>query len=349
VSPPALECVGVSVGYGRDFVLRDVDLAVDAGEVMALLGPSGSGKTTLLHAVAGFVAPMAGEIRLGGVPASTSRGSIAPEHRRVGMVFQHYALWPHMTALDTVAYPLRRAGLARSDARARAGDLLGRVGIGALADRRPHQMSGGEQQRVGLARALAREPTIYLFDEPTAHLDAHLRATVVEELARHRSEAGAAALYATHEPAEALAVADRVAVVHDGRVAQIGTPTEVYARPADRTVAGLTGRASFLSAPWRPAGQESIRCEMSAISAVVECANASSAAAGATLAVRPDWATLGGDLPGLLRSVQFHGTYSEYHVDTDAGTVIIRETGEPRASAGEPTSWSLRRCWLLAD
>ena len=186
----ALACSGVTLDYPGVPVLAGIDLVIADGEVMALLGASGSGKTTLIHAVAGFVTPTAGEIWLGGSLVSTPRRCVAPERRRVGMVFQNYALWPHMTALDTVAYPLRRAGIAQRAAHERARELLDRVGVGALAMRTPAEMSGGEQQRVGLARALARDADLYVFDEPSAHLDAHLRMTVLDEFARQRAISG---------------------------------------------------------------------------------------------------------------------------------------------------------------
>ena len=165
------------------------------------------------------------------------------------MVFQDHALWPHLSVLDTVAYPLRRAGAPKSAARQAARDILEQLGLGPLAERRPGQLSGGEQQRVGLARALARGPGLYLFDEPTAHLDASLRGQILEEVARRRAADGAAAIYATHDAAEALAIADRVAVLHSGRMAQAGPPAEVYAAPDDLIVAALTGPMSVLHAP----------------------------------------------------------------------------------------------------
>ena len=251
----ALDCRGVCLRYRAGVpVLTDVDLAVAPGEVVALLGPSGSGKTTLLHAVAGFVAPAGGEIRLGGRTVSTARRCTPPERRRVGMVFQSYALWPHLTVLDTVAYPLRRRGVGGAAARTRAHELLAGVGLADLAGRRPAELSGGQQQRVGLARALAAQPDLFLFDEPTAHLDAHLRGVVLAEVAAQRAAAGAAALYATHDAGEALAVADRVAILYGGRLVQVGTPADVYARPAGPAVARLTGPVSVLAAPARAAG-----------------------------------------------------------------------------------------------
>ncbi len=251
--PDAVACAGLSVGYGRP-ALAGLDLAVTPGETLALLGSSGSGKTTLLNAIAGFAAPLAGRIWLAGELVSGPGRLMPPERRRIGMVFQDHALWPHLSVLDTVAYPLRRSGASRAAARRGAQAILEQMSLGPLAGRRPGQLSGGEQQRVGLARALAAAPGLYLFDEPTAHLDANLRAQILDEVARRRAADGAAAIYATHDATEALAIADRVAVLHSGRLAQAGPPAEVYSAPDDLTVARLTGPVSVLDAPVRPAG-----------------------------------------------------------------------------------------------
>ena len=202
--PDALDVRGLTVAYGPTTVLDSVNLSVGEGEVLALLGPSGSGKSTLLNAIAGFISIRSGEITLGTRLVATPNRADPPERREVAFVFQDYGLWPHLTALDTVAYPLRRRGVRREAARAQAQQILDRLGIGALADRKPAQLSGGEQQRVGLGRALARQAVLYLFDEPTAHLDAHLRDVFLGEIAARRRETGAAAIYATHDAAEAL-------------------------------------------------------------------------------------------------------------------------------------------------
>jgi iron(III) transport system ATP-binding protein len=344
----AVRLVGVSLGYGPREVLAGVNLTVPAGEVVAVLGPSGSGKTTLLDAVAGFVAPTAGGIWLAGRLVSTVRRCVPPERRRVGMVFQNYALWPHLRVVDIVAYPIRRRGVAIAPARRRAMDLLVRVDIAELAERRPAELSGGQQQRVGLARALAADPEVFLFDEPTAHLDAHLRGVVLAEVARQRAGTGAAALYATHDSVEALAIAARVAVLHSGRVVQIGTPAEVYARPVDLIAARLTGPVSILTAPVRgfQAGDPgSVSIEIGDVPMTVPCAAADPPAV-APILVRPDWASLGGELPGRLVAVRFGGPHTDYQVETPAGAILIRESGPPRHAPGDPIAWALRQAWL---
>ncbi len=346
----ALDVRGLGVGYGAREVLRSLDLTVGPAEAVALLGPSGCGKTTLLGAVAGFVEPRAGEVRIGGRLVADPRHSLPPEQRGVGVVFQSYALWPHLSALDNVAYPLRRSGAGRAEARRQAAELLGRLGIAALAGSRPAELSGGEQQRVGVARALARPAALYLFDEPTAHLDTALRAGMQEELASQREAMGAAVLYATHDVAEALSVADRVALMRDGAVAQVGSPPEVYEEPADLWCARLTGPASVLRLPAAGAGPGSVRLD---VAGVVVTADVPPGSAGEgrvrSVLVRPEWARLDGPLAGRVSAVRFRGPHTDYRLDTPVGPVEVREAGPPRAAVGDPTGWAVQRVWLFAD
>lgn len=344
MTSPAVHCRGVAVAYGRVIALDAVDLVVDPGQAVALLGPSGAGKSTLLHVLAGFVAPTRGEVDVAGQTVATPARSVPPERRAVGVVFQHYALWPHMSALDTVAYPLRRRGVRARDARRQALELLERMGIPELAGRRPAELSGGQQQRVGLARALAREAAVYLFDEPTAHLDTALRATLQEEMTDRRRELGAAAVYATHDAGEALAVADRVVLLREGRVVQSGAPKEVYEQPVDLWAAQLTGPASLLDGPTRPAGHGRVALQVAGESVVVP----GGGAAGGTALVRPEWVDLGGALPGKVDQVWYRGPHTDYRLDTPLGFVEVRRPGPPQAARGEVTDWSLRRVWLVA-
>jgi ABC-type Fe3+/spermidine/putrescine transport system ATPase subunit len=318
---PVLEVTDLVVQYGGTTALRGVSLSVAPGEVLALLGPSGSGKSTLLHAVAGFLVPRAGTVRLAGRTLSGDGRPVPPERRELAVVFQNYALWPHLSAVDTVAYPARRRGTGRAEARAEAMELLELLGIAQLADRRPAELSGGEQQRVGLARALARRPSVYLFDEPTAHLDTHVRAVFLEELVARQRDSGAAAVYATHDAEEALGLADRVALLRDGQLVQVGTPRQVHDEPADLFAARLTGPASVIQAPDR----------------------------GGQLLVRPGWACLGGPLEGRLRAVRFRGPHSDLLLDTPLGEVLIREAGPPRHPVGASISWELARSWPLPE
>ncbi|MBS2961499.1 ABC transporter ATP-binding protein [Actinocrinis puniceicyclus] len=346
-SSAALECRDLAVGRDARPVLADVALAVPRGGLLALLGASGSGKTTLLDTIAGFIAPLRGEIRLAGTQVSGPGRHEPPERRGVGVVFQHYALWPHMPVADIVAYPMRRAGTGKTAARTQAAALLERLGIAALAGRRPAELSGGEQQRVALARALARQPALFLFDEPTAHLDAHLRALVLDEVARRRVESGAAAVYATHDAAEALAIADTVAVLDRGRIAQSGPPHEVYERPAGLSVARLTGPACVLRVPTTsPNDGATAQITIGSASATVQYA---SDRPSRRVLVRPDWAVLGGPFSGVAARVRFRGPHTDYSLDTDAGRLDLRVPGPPRHSAGERVDWALSRAWPLPE
>ena len=218
-----------------------MDLAVGEGEVCALLGPSGCGKTTALRLIAGFERPDAGTVEVGGRVLAGPGVSVAPERRRVGMVFQDYALFPHLDVGRNIAY-----GLGRGDHRARVAELLDLVGLPGLGDRHPHELSGGQQQRVALARALAATPDVVLLDEPFSGLDASLRAQVRQEVRAILLAAQVTALFVTHDQEEALSLADTVAVMRDGHIEQVGTPEEIYGRPATRWVASFLGEADVL-------------------------------------------------------------------------------------------------------
>ncbi len=342
-----LACAELSVAYGPTTVVDGFSIEVAAGESVALLGPSGSGKTTVLSAVAGFIEPSGGRIQMRGRTVAEPGRSVAPEHRRVGMVFQHYALWPHMTALDTVAYPMRRRGVSRNDARTQATELLSRLGLSGLAARLPAELSGGEQQRVGLARAIAREPDLFLFDEPTAHLDTPLRAALQEELATRRASTGTAAVTATHDVGEALAVADRVALLRVGRLVQVGTPRDVYERPVDLWAARLTGPASVIEpavVEWAPHGQPT-RIRVGERESHVPLDAAPADPGIARLIVRPDWVTLDGELPGVVRDAWYRGPHTDYRLETPGGLLEVREFGPPRVAAGTAVGWRLHRAW----
>ncbi|MGD8684081.1 MAG: ABC transporter ATP-binding protein [Chloroflexota bacterium] len=321
----AVAARGVTVQYGSSPAVQGLDLAVERGETVALLGPSGSGKTTLLYAVAGFLPLSEGEIRLDGALASSPTVSTPPEQRPIAMVFQHYGLWPHMDALETVAYPLRRAGQGRASAREQATELLQQMRLGHLARRRPAELSGGEQQRVGLARALARRPAVYLLDEPTAHLDTVLKADLQAELATRMHADGAAAIHATHDVDEALAVADRVVLLRDGTVVQVDRPEDIYAQPADEWAARLTGPASFIDGEPQAFGADG---------------------PGRYL-VRADWVRFEGPLPARVTDVRFRGTHSDYRLGTDLGLVLLREPGAPRFGREDQTSITIERVWRM--
>ncbi len=237
-----LELAGLAKRFAGTSVLADVSLSVAPGEVLALLGRSGSGKTTLLRIAAGFESADAGEIYFAGERVDR----LPPERRGFGMVFQHYALFPHLTVGENVAFGLETRGLAKPQLAERVARALARVDLAGFERRRVGEISGGQQQRVALARALAPEPRVLLLDEPLSNLDPSLRERTRRELRATLSEVGITTLLVTHEQEEAFELGDRVALLERGHLQQVGTPEELYHRPANRFVAGFVGRASFL-------------------------------------------------------------------------------------------------------
>ncbi|MFF4596008.1 ABC transporter ATP-binding protein [Amycolatopsis sp. NPDC001319] len=234
--------------YGTQTALDEVSLVAEAGQFVVLLGPSGSGKSTLLRSVAGIERVHGGRILLGDRLVAGDTLHVPPERRELAMVFQDYALWPHLTVADNVAYPLRRKKIARPEAEKRATAMLERVGLGDYATRFPSELSGGEQQRVALGRALVGRPSLLLFDEPLSNLDADLRERVRVEIATLARESGATVVYITHDQSEAFALADQIGVLDHGRLVQYARPETVYLRPANRFVARFTGLAADLAA-----------------------------------------------------------------------------------------------------
>ena len=234
---------GISKHYGQVRAVDAVDLEVARGEFLTLLGPSGSGKTTMLMMIAGFVTPTAGDILLDGRQIT----ALPPERRNFGMVFQGYALFPHLSVFDNVAFPLKVRRRPAEEIRREVGRTLDLVQLGGLAERMPRQLSGGQQQRVALARALVFTPDVLLLDEPLGALDRKLRTEVQIELKQLHAQIGTTFVYVTHDQEEALSMSDRVAIVRDGRFVQTGSPGELYERPATRFVAGFLGESNFLA------------------------------------------------------------------------------------------------------
>ena len=243
--------------YGKTVAVDGVDLEVGKGEFMTLLGPSGCGKTTTLRMIAGLVEPTDGEIRVGGkLLSSPGAKMVPPEKRNMGMVFQSYAVWPHMKVFENVAFPLHNLKKSKDEIRRRVHAALELVQLNGMEERYPTHLSGGQQQRVALARAMAIEPDTLLFDEPLSNLDAKLREEMRFELKAIQRRIGITSIYVTHDQAEAMAISDRIAVMSNGKIKQIGTPCEIYDSPKDPFTAEFIGLANLL--PGKVSGERSV-------------------------------------------------------------------------------------------
>jgi len=242
--PSAVELDGVTKRFGKITALDDVSLTVRRGELMTLLGPSGCGKTTLLNLVGGFLMPDSGEIAI-----DSQRVTNVPAYRReIGITFQNYALFPHMNVAANVGYGLRMRRVAKAEIARRVADALALIKLAGLEDRKPRQLSGGQQQRVALARALVIRPKVLLLDEPFSALDRNLRASMQVELKEIQRKLGVTTIFVTHDQSEALSLSDRIAVMAEGRIRQLGSPDEIYRRPVDRFVASFVGDVNVLRA-----------------------------------------------------------------------------------------------------
>lgn len=253
-----LELKGLTKRYGAAAVVKDVSLSVEKGQLVCLLGPSGCGKTTTLRLIAGFVEPDGGEIRVAGRRVSSPGDSEAPERRNMSMIFQSYALWPHMTVMENVTYGLKLRGLARSDAQQRADTILAATKLSQLAQRYPGELSGGQQQRVSLARALVVEPETLLLDEPLSNLDANLREEMRFEIRRLHDKFRYTTVYVTHDQAEAMTTADLIVVMNQGAIEQAGSPEEIYQRPRTEFVARFIGGTNIFKGRWD--GADGVAC-----------------------------------------------------------------------------------------
>jgi ABC-type Fe3+/spermidine/putrescine transport system ATPase subunit len=316
--------------FGRQRVLKDVNLAIEEKEFVTLLGPSGCGKTTTLRLLAGFLTPDEGEIRVGGELLSSPQATLPPERRRMGMVFQNYAIWPHMSVFDNVAFGLKLARLARSEIRERAARVLAAVGLDGLEGRHPAQLSGGQQQRVALARSLVVEPSILLLDEPLSNLDAKLRERMRGELKGLQRRTGITFVYVTHDQAEAMALSDRIAVFHQGVLQQYGRPREIYERPANLFVADFMGIVNRLPGEIVERADRQVRVRVGDhVLAAIGPAAADAATRQVTLAIRPESVRLdalpdatGNRLDGIVVEATFLGSIVDYQID--AGGLLLR-------------------------
>lgn len=344
-----IQVIGLTKRYQTVLALDGVDIDANHGELISLLGPSGCGKSTTLRLIAGFLEPTGGDIRIDG----QSIVNLPTNKRDFGVVFQNYALFPHMTVAQNVGYGLIFRKLRAEDARRRIADALDLVQLSALADRYPRQLSGGQQQRVARARALVINPRLLLLDEPLANLDARLRDEVRWLIRDLQQESRTTAFYVTHDQAEAMAISDRVAVMHAGRVAQFATPREIYQRPVNRYVAKFTGEANFLSLR----GYEELQPGLYRIpvdSGTIEVAGPPGLRGAAELLLRPEALRLaeGKDavhLRATLRKTAFLG--ANLHCEAVAGEDVLRFWAHPNHALEVGSSIGLtidlEHAWLM--
>ena len=319
------------------YAVNDVTLDIKPGSFVTLLGPSGCGKTTTLRMIAGFESPDAGEIYIGGVPMN----ALTPNKRDTAMVFQSYALFPHMNIFDNVAYGLKLRKVPKPEIQKRVCDMLKLVGLEGMENRFTNQLSGGQQQRVALARALIAEPGVLLFDEPLSNLDAKLRVYMRTEIRRIQQQFGITAIYVTHDQSEAMSISDDIIIMNKGVVAQMGSPREIYYNPADEFVADFIGEANFLHATVESVGENEVTVKACGVSFPVRKPEKPVAAGEKrTVMLRPEGVRVSekGIVPCKVTLSCFMGSYQLYHVSTADGLIKIHDNhpvGRRAFEAGE--------------
>lgn len=312
----AIAVENVEVRFGDSLVLRSVSLAAEPGELLLLLGPSGCGKSTLLRTIAGFVTPGRGRVSFDGEDVTR----VPPHQRQIGMVFQSFALFPHLSVGENVAFGLREQRRPKAEIAERIERALGDVKMGGFASRRVDQLSGGEQQRVALARALVTRPRCLLLDEPLSNLDAGLRHSMREEIRRVCKEHGLTTLYVTHDQKEALAIADRIAVMKAGRIEQIGTPWEVYRTPSSRNVATFLGETNLLTAQVLENTAAGLKVKIGSLSLLAQNREGLAAGSRALVSIRPECIRLSASrqsehsFPVRCRATSYLGELCEHEV-----------------------------------
>jgi spermidine/putrescine ABC transporter ATP-binding subunit len=337
---------------GEIYAAKDVTIAVNPGEFYSLLGSSGSGKTTILRLIGGFEIPEYGNVYLAGEEVTTS----PPYRRDVCTVFQSYALFPHLTVAENIAYPMAIAKFPRPEIASRVEESLKRFRIEGLGDRRPRQLSGGQQQRVALARALIGRPKVLLLDEPLSALDAKIREEVRQELRQLQRQTNLTFIYVTHDQEEALALSDRIAVMHNGQVQQIGTPQEIYNRPASRFVAQFIGKANLLVGTVAEISAELCIVEVNGVKLKAIAPHARPAiGASVTLVIRPERIQMNerendNYLSGTVENITYVGQLLQLQMQTELGAIAVTQLSDGSSSDRTETkilSWSRQDCLVV--
>ncbi len=343
---------GIARRFGPVIAVEQVSLTIERGEFITFLGPSGSGKTTCLMMLAGFETPDEGEIYIDGQPVAR----VPPYRRNIGMVFQNYALFPHMTVADNIGFPLRQRGLDRAAIRQRVSETLELVRMGDYGARYPRQLSGGQQQRVAIARAVIFRPRVLLMDEPLSALDKKLREEMQYEIKGLHERLGITFVYVTHDQQEALVMSDRIVVMEGGRIAQVGTPGEIYDRPANRFVAAFIGESNFLDVT--PAGRDGATPLLRHGATLLRAAG-DAPAERASIMVRPEKIALHAQHPGddparnvlaaTVRDAIFVGETRRYVLTTDAGAQVIVKQQHRFGETDHAPGARVLLSWALAD
>jgi putative spermidine/putrescine transport system ATP-binding protein len=354
---------GLTKVFGTTPAVDGVTLRIAAGEMVALLGPSGCGKTTTLRMVAGLIEPTEGDVLIGGV-----RITRTPVHRRnIGMLFQNYALFPHLSVAENVAFGLQMRGLGKSAIRPKVDAALALVQLSAFADRLPSALSGGQQQRVALARAIVIEPTLLLLDEPLGALDRNLRDSMQVEIRQIQQRLGITAVMVTHDQEEALTMADRVVIMRDGRLEQVGTPEEIYSRPTSRFVASFIGACNFLRG--NVTGQEANKLQVQLLAGgQVALPSSRDSRKEVLVSVRPEAVALDvlgagapasqGGTPATIQQIVYRGQATHVHMSLDDGAPLLAflpnrhgKQAHSAFSVGDRVwaSWSPESNWAVSD
>ena len=347
----SIDLVSVSKSFGAHKALNNVSLSIDEGAFFVVLGPSGCGKSTLLRSIAGLEPIDNGDIALGGRPVAGKGLHVPPEQRQVGVVFQSYALWPHMSVAGNVAFPLETAGEKRATVSARVADCLDTVALTPLQHRKPAELSGGQRQRVALARCLAQGAGTVLMDEPLANLDPHLRSAMEEELAGFHKASDATTLFITHDQREAMALADKVAVMWDGEILQADEPDILYQRPQSKRVASFIGRSSLVPVTVEQVNGSGARVSFNGNELLVDCPSGTRTGE-VNLLLRPEYLVFEAGTKGLLATVLrtvYRGGAWDVFVNVKGSATPWMMTLHHKVVPGEQFYFSVRQGWVLPD